>query len=124
MKMCRNSPQTMSVGFHRPPVQCGGTITSDGGAPVTAWGVFWSTNPTPLVSGNKTTDGSGKGSFTSNITGLTANSSYSVRVYATNKSSFTALPGKRIDIDIYLRMEKSVKNMFCPCDVQSSQLRQ
>jgi uncharacterized protein (TIGR02145 family) len=63
---------------------CGGNITSDGEASVTARGVCWSTAQTPTISDNKTTDGSGTGSFVSNITGLTANTTYYVRSYATN----------------------------------------
>ncbi len=63
---------------------CGGNVTSDGGANVTARGVCWSTNQNPTISDNHTTDGSGVGSFTSNISGLTAGNTYYVRAYATN----------------------------------------
>ncbi len=64
---------------------CGGSVVSQGGASVTARGVCWSTtaNPTAALS-TKTTDGSGTGSFTSNITGLTPDSTYYVRAYATS----------------------------------------
>ena len=64
---------------------CGGTVTSDGGANVTARGVCWSTSQNPTISNSHTTDGNGTGSFTSNITGLTANTTYYVRAYATNE---------------------------------------
>jgi uncharacterized protein (TIGR02145 family) len=64
--------------------ECGGNVTSDGGASVTARGVCWSMNPTPTISDSKTTDGSGTGSFTSSITGLTAITPYYTRAYATN----------------------------------------
>lgn len=64
--------------------QCGGTITSDGGATVTARGVCWSIIQPPTVADDKTTDGTGEGSFTSNITGLTSSTTYYVRAYATN----------------------------------------
>ncbi len=64
--------------------QCGGTVTSDGGATVTACGVCWSTNQTPTVADNKTNDGAGTSTFTSNITGLTPGTTYYVRAYATN----------------------------------------
>lgn len=62
----------------------GGNITSDGGSPVTARGVCWATTANPLVTGNHTTDGSGTGTFVSSITGLSANTTYHVRAYATN----------------------------------------
>jgi uncharacterized protein (TIGR02145 family) len=63
----------------------GGVITKDGGAAVTARGVCWSTTSNPTVGGSHTSDGNGTGSFTSNITGLTPNTLYHVRAYATNK---------------------------------------
>ena len=66
----------------------GGNVTSDGGAPVTARGVCWSIWPNPEVTatGSHTTDGSGTGSFTSNISGLDANTNYHVRAYATTSN--------------------------------------
>jgi hypothetical protein len=64
----------------------GGNVTSDGGATVTARGVCWSTTANPTTTGSHTTDGSGTGSFTSNLTGLTANTLYYVRAYATNSA--------------------------------------
>ncbi len=63
----------------------GGNITNDGGAAVTARGVVWSTSQNPTISLNtKTTNGTGTGAFTSDITGLTPNITYFVRAYATN----------------------------------------
>jgi hypothetical protein len=79
----------------------GGTISSDGGGTVTARGVVWSTSTNPTISlTTKTTDGTGTGSFASTITGLTANTQYYVRSYATNSAgtsygneiTFTTLP--------------------------------
>src|SRR5690554_4596063 len=64
----------------------GGNITSDGGATVTARGVCWSTGQTPTISDNKTTDGTGAGTFVSNISGLEPNTTYYVRAYATNSA--------------------------------------
>ena len=55
---------------------CGGTITDDGGETVTARGVCWSTDKMPTVADDKTTDGTGAGSFTSYITGLTPETTY------------------------------------------------
>ena len=63
----------------------GGNVTDDGGATVTERGVCWNTSPNPSINDNKTTDGSGTGTFTSNLTNLTANTTYYVRAYATNE---------------------------------------
>lgn len=64
----------------------GGNIISDGGSNVTARGVVWSTTQNPTVTANLgiTTNGTGIGSFTSNITGLSDGVTYYVRAYATN----------------------------------------
>ena len=63
----------------------GGNITSDGGASVTVRGICWSTSANPTITlSTKTSDGTGTGVFTSSITGLTANTTYYVRAYATN----------------------------------------
>lgn len=64
----------------------GGNVTDDGGASVTARGVCWSTSKNPTISDNHTSDGNGTGSFTSNLTNLTANTTYYVRAYATNEN--------------------------------------
>ena len=65
----------------------GGNITSagTGGCAVTARGVCWGTTSNPTVgASNFTTDGTGIGAFTSAITGLSPNTTYYVRSYATN----------------------------------------
>ena len=64
----------------------GGNVTYSGYGTVSARGVCWSTAHNPIVSGNHTTNGTGTGTFTSNITGLTANTTYYVRAYATNSA--------------------------------------
>ncbi len=64
----------------------GGNITDDGGGQITARGVCWSTTENPTTSDNTTTDGTGLGSFTSNLTGLSPATTYYVRAYATNNA--------------------------------------
>ncbi len=93
----------------------GGNITSAGlGAPITERGVCWNTTGIPQITDFKTTDGSGIGIFTSNITGLTANTLYYARAYAINNAgiaygsnevSFTTalgvVNGPNVDFDNY-----------------------
>jgi len=63
----------------------GGTIISDGGSPITAKGVVWSTSPSPTIDlSTKTNDGTGVGAFTSSLSNLTNNTKYYFRSYATN----------------------------------------
>jgi hypothetical protein len=63
----------------------GGNVTSTG--TVTARGICWSTSTGPTVAlTTKTNDGTTSGAFTSSITGLTANTLYYVRAYATNST--------------------------------------
>lgn len=62
----------------------GGNVTDQGSSEVTARGVCWGTTANPTISGSKTSDGTGTGTFTSNITGLTPGTTYHVRAYATN----------------------------------------
>lgn len=64
----------------------GGNISDDKGATVTSRGVCWSTSQNPTIENNKTSDGSGTGSFTSNITNLVPKTTYYVRAYATNSA--------------------------------------
>lgn len=61
-------------------------MTTDGGASITARGVCWGTSHNPTISSSHTSNGSGTGSFTSTLTGLTAGTTYYVRSYATNSS--------------------------------------
>ena len=63
---------------------CGGTVTANGYDAVTGRGVCWGTEPNPTVYGSHTGNGSGTGTFTCQIAGLAANTTYYVRAYATN----------------------------------------
>lgn len=83
----------------------GGSITNDQGEKIVARGVCWSTSPNPTIKNSKTNDGTSMFEFTSNITGLSPNTKYYVRAYATLRQlddesgtgygkeiSFTTLP--------------------------------
>jgi hypothetical protein len=61
---------------------CGGMVTDNGGLDVIARGVCWDTSPNPTINDSHTTSGSGLGSFTSSINGLTQNTTYHVRAWA------------------------------------------
>lgn len=86
---------------------CGGTISSDGGVPVTSRGVCWSLFQSPTTSDNKTLDGSGAGTFTSSITGLISGTTYYIRAYATN-SAGTAYGNEITTITESKQVEKNI----------------
>jgi uncharacterized protein (TIGR02145 family) len=62
----------------------GGIIANDGGTPILSKGLCWDISEYPTTENQKTTEGSGAGSFTSEITQLTPNTLYYLRAYATN----------------------------------------
>ncbi len=78
----------------------GGEVTDQGASNVTERGICWGTSHNPTTSGSHANSGTGTGSFTVNMTGLTANTTYYVRAYAVNSAgtsygsevSFTTLP--------------------------------
>ena len=80
----------------------GGNISSDGGEQVVSSGVVWdmSNNPTLDSHNGYTLDGTNIGVYSSNLTGLSPNTKYYVRAYATNsvgtaygnEVSFTTTP--------------------------------
>ena len=64
----------------------GGYNIIDGGATITAKGICWSTSSGPTISNSKTIDGTGATSFSSYATGLSQNTTYYYRAYATNSA--------------------------------------
>jgi len=63
----------------------GGIISSDGGATITTRGIVWGTSTGPTIAlATKTNEGTGVGTYTSTITGLSSGVTYFVRAYATN----------------------------------------
>jgi len=68
------------------------TVTPDGGAPVTARGICWGTQPLPTIMDNVMTSGTGVGAFVSIISGLKEGFTYNIRAFATNKAGTTYSP--------------------------------
>ncbi len=89
-RLIKATPPTVSTaaisGITATTALCGGNITADGDAALTARGVCWSTQPNPTLTDNAgfTMDGYCSGTFSSELTGLTSGTTYYVRAYATN----------------------------------------
>lgn len=94
----------------------GGNVTQNGGLTISTRGVCWSTFPNPTISNAKTSNGSGMGSFVSNISGLHFNTTYYIRAYATNSSgtvygsqiSFKTLEEAEVKIGNQVWMSKNL----------------
>jgi uncharacterized protein (TIGR02145 family) len=64
----------------------GGNITNNGGSTITSRGICWAISSNPTPADNYSVNGSGIGSFVSNLSGLTPNTIYYVRAYAINSA--------------------------------------
>lgn len=62
----------------------GGSVTGNEKEPATEKGIVMSTSENPTITDSKVVNGTGTGSFSSTISGLTGNTTYYVRAYATN----------------------------------------
>jgi hypothetical protein len=61
------------------------TINTDGGASINSRGIVWNTSINPTIAlSTKTNSGTGTGTFSESITGLSTSTVYYVRTYATN----------------------------------------
>lgn len=109
---------------------CSGNVSSEGGSLVTERGVCYSLAPNPTINNTTVTSGTGTGSFTCELTGLTKNTKYYVKAYAKNsygvaygeEKSFTtdAFPTFQYGGHTYYvapdpgnRMEWSAANSYC-----------
>jgi uncharacterized protein (TIGR02145 family) len=63
---------------------CGGCNISNGGTKTLARGVCWSSKSKPTILDSKTNDGNSILGFTSHITGLKPNTTYTIRAYVTD----------------------------------------
>jgi hypothetical protein len=99
-----------------------GNVTADGNVAVTENGVFWGTSQNPEATGTKLPIGNGTGVFSDNLSGLTSNTTYFVKAYATNnigtaygnQVSFTTSTVKIMFIENY--------NKFIEIPVSAGQL--
>ena len=64
----------------------GGTISSDGGSPITDKGVCWSKSSGPVATGSHLSGGSGNSPFSITILNLESGTTYYVRAYAINNA--------------------------------------
>jgi hypothetical protein len=64
----------------------GGAVTSSGNAILSAWGICWSTSPNPTIANSFSQNNVNSGGFSSALSGLTQNTTYYVRAYATNSA--------------------------------------
>lgn len=70
----------------RTSAKSGGEISTDGGAPILAKGVCWSTQENPTIEDFKTNNGLGIDNFVAHIKDLDEGTKYYVRAYATNRA--------------------------------------
>ncbi len=63
----------------------GGSVVDDGGLMVYR-GICWNTITSPTIDNNKTADGTGKGDYSSSMSGLKSGTKYYVRAYASNSA--------------------------------------
>ena len=64
-------------------------VTADGGTSVTARGMCFSTTPSPTISNQVISSGSGLGVFNTDFTGLQSSTKYYIRAFATNSAGTT-----------------------------------
>jgi len=107
---------TSITGITENTATSGGNVTDEGGSAIIYRGVCWSTESNPTTIDNITTDGTGTGSFTSYLTGLTENTTYYVRAYATNiegtaygdEKEFNTVNGSLYDGNVNLSTQQEV----------------
>ena len=67
-------------------ISTGGNVLSQGSSAVTARGVCINTSPDPTIANLKTSNGTGTGTYSSDLTGLAIGTTYYIRAYATNST--------------------------------------
>ncbi len=84
------SPPTVTTAFESQPsptsIALTGSVLEDGGAEVTTRGMAWATHYNPTTNDQTQSSGTGLGSFTVTLDGLTEGGTYYARTYATNNA--------------------------------------
>jgi YVTN family beta-propeller protein len=75
-----------TLGAQSSTITSGGNVVTEGKFSVTARGICWSKTVNPSTANSCTNDGTGAGTFVSTITGLSLNTAYHVRAYATSSA--------------------------------------
>jgi hypothetical protein len=88
----------------------GGSITADGGGTKTARGVCWNTSTNPTASNSRSSNGTGSGSFASSLNGLSSNTTYYVRAYATNNIGTGY--GNEVDFKTGISFQSDIQPIF------------
>jgi hypothetical protein len=103
-----------------------GSVSFDGGAPVTSRGVCLATTPNPTLDDICVSSGAGDGSFSTELFGLTPATAFNVRAYAVNLAgiaygqqlSFSTLMGTNLGSDtdkpLEFRLDQNYPNPFNP----------
>ena len=103
----------------------GGEVTNDGGADVTERGICWSTNANPTITNSHVSAGVGTGTFSVTMSGLSANTTYHVRAYATNEvgtaygldKEFTTLEGGGSGEHEYVDLGLPSGTLWATCNI-------
>jgi hypothetical protein len=77
---------TSASQIYNTSLNSGGSVSNNGGSIVTEWGVCWSTSPNPTLANNFLQNNLNSANFNSSLTGLTPNTTYYIRAYATNSA--------------------------------------
>ena len=80
---------TSIIGITPTSATASGNVVTDGSNPVTERGICFSTSPNPTLNDSKALATGTTGAFTCHLTGLTANTFYYVRAFATNSAGTT-----------------------------------
>lgn len=102
-------------------VTTGGTVSVTDGSPISERGIVYGTSTAPTISGTKRVEGTGTGTFSSQLTDLLSDTIYYVRAYATNSGgtaygeeiSFKIMTGvsNTVDSNISFLVSPSIGNL-------------